>query len=165
MQTTEQRVLDAIDVEGMLTYLCELVAIPSLGGQETAAQEHVAAQMKRCGLAVDVWELDFDQLRQHPPQVEWWGGQFEPDCISVDHPIVETVSAAYVDVSGTPARVEGAPYGADMRLLVSKGQTPTVLLGPGDVRNAHRPDEYVPVAELVAATRTLALTALCFSGG
>ncbi|MCP4513968.1 MAG: M20/M25/M40 family metallo-hydrolase, partial [Delftia sp.] len=66
MQTIEQRVLDAIDVEGMLAYLCELVAIPSLGGQETAAQEHVAAQMKRCGLAVDVWELDLGQLSQHP---------------------------------------------------------------------------------------------------
>ncbi len=416
MQTIEQRVLDAIDVEGMLAYLCELVAIPSLGGQETAAQEHVAAQMKRCGLAVDVWELDFDQLRQHPafsieierehglgvvgvmgedrggrslilnghidvvpvgdeanwryppwqgtvadgrvygrgaldmkgglccalfaaqalrdagvqlagrlivesvigeedggvgalatvlrgytadgaivveptelavvpaqagalnfrvtvpglsahgsvrdegvsaiekfiplyqalmalerernmgvqdplfaryaqpyaicvgtlqggnwastvadsltfegrygvavgediaaarrsfeetvaqaarsdswlrehpPRVEWWGGQFEPASISIDHPIVETVRAAYGDVSGAPARVQGVPFGADMRLLVNEGQTPTVLFGPGDVRNAHRPDEYVPVTELVAAVRTLALTALRFSG-
>jgi len=416
MQTIEQRVLDAIDVEGMLAYLCELVAIPSLGGQETAAQEHVAVQMKRCGLAVDVWELDFDQLRQHPafsieierehglgvvgvmgedrggrslilnghidvvpvgdeanwryppwqgtiadgrvygrgaldmkgglccalfaaqalrdagvqlagklivesvigeedggvgalatvlrgytadgaivveptelavvpaqagalnfrvtvpglsahgsvrdegvsaiekfiplyqalmalerernmgvqdplfaryaqpyaicvgtlqggnwastvadsltfegrygvavgediaaarrsfeeavaqaarsdpwlrehpPRVEWWGGQFEPASIPLDHPIVETVRAAYGDVSGAPARVQGVPYGADMRLLVNEGQTPTVLFGPGDVRNAHRPDEYVPVAELVAAVRTLTLTALRFSG-
>ena len=55
-------------------------------------------------------------------------------------------------------------YGADMRLLVNEGQTPTVLFGPGDVRNAHRPDEYVPVDELVVAVRTLALTALRFCG-
>jgi acetylornithine deacetylase len=62
----EQRVLDAIDFEGLLEYLCALVAVPSLTGHETPAQEHVAAQMERIGLDVDVWELDFDRLSQHP---------------------------------------------------------------------------------------------------
>jgi acetylornithine deacetylase len=55
-------------------------------------------------------------------------------------------------------------YGADTRLLASVGGTPTVLFGPGDVRASHRPDEYVPVDELVAAVRTLALTAMRFCG-
>jgi acetylornithine deacetylase len=32
------------------------------------------------------------------------------------------------------------------------------------VRNSHRPDEYVPIADLLAVTRTLALTALRFCG-
>ena len=27
----------------------------------------MAAQMERCGLEVDVWDLDFDELRRHPP--------------------------------------------------------------------------------------------------
>ena len=66
MQPVEQRVLDAIDVDDMLDYLGQLVAVRSLSGHETPAQEHVAAQMKRCGLSVDVWELDFDQLSRHP---------------------------------------------------------------------------------------------------
>ena len=66
MNEIEQRVLDAIDVEGMLAYLCQLIAVPSLGGEETEAQEHVAAQMERCGLALDVWYLDFAELSQHP---------------------------------------------------------------------------------------------------
>jgi acetylornithine deacetylase len=55
-------------------------------------------------------------------------------------------------------------YGADMRLLVNYGQTPTILFGPGDVRNAHQPDEYVPVADLEIVVRTLALSALRFCG-
>ena len=55
-------------------------------------------------------------------------------------------------------------YGADMRLLVNVGDTPTVLFGPGDVRASHRPDEYVPVDHLVAAVRTLAVTAMRFCG-
>jgi acetylornithine deacetylase len=103
-------------------------------------------------------------LREHPPLVEWWGGQFEPASIAPDHPIVEAIRGAYDDVTGTAARVEGVTYGADMRLLINEGNTPTVLFGPGDVRNAHRPDEYVPVTELVIAARTLALTALRFCG-
>lgn len=103
-------------------------------------------------------------LRRHPPQVVWWGGQFEPAGIPIDHPIVTTVSQALSEVSGHPAHLEGMTYGADMRLLVNEGQTPTVLFGPGDVRQAHRPDEYVPVAELEMAVQTLALTALRFCG-
>jgi acetylornithine deacetylase len=103
-------------------------------------------------------------LREHPPLVEWWGGQFEPASIPVDHPIVETVCSAYSTITGTPARVEGVTYGADMRLLVNEGNTPTVLFGPGDVRKAHCPDEYVPVEQLVTAARTLALIALRFCG-
>jgi acetylornithine deacetylase len=57
------------------------------------------------------------------------------------------------------------PYGADMRLLVHQGQTPTLLFGPGDIRVAHAPDEFVPVDALTTAARVLALTILRFCGG
>jgi acetylornithine deacetylase len=55
-------------------------------------------------------------------------------------------------------------YGSDMRLLVNEGGTPAVLFGPGDVRQSHRPDEYVPLEDLIATARTLALLALRFCG-
>ena len=108
--------------------------------------------------AGDAW------LRQHPPTVEWWGAQFAPAAIPVDHPIVRTVGTAFEAAAGRPARVQGMTYGADMRLLVEPGGIPTMMFGPGDIRVAHRPDEYVPLNELVTATRTLALTALRFCG-
>ena len=60
--------------------------------------------------------------------------------------------------------MEGVTYGSDMRLLVNVGATPAVLFGPGDVRRAHRPDEFVPVDELTATVRTLALVALRWCG-
>ncbi|MEM7344421.1 MAG: ArgE/DapE family deacylase, partial [Chloroflexota bacterium] len=66
MTTIEDRVLDAIDIDALLAYLCDLVAVKSLSGEESPAQEHVAAQMSRCGLEVDMWELDFAKLSQHP---------------------------------------------------------------------------------------------------
>jgi acetylornithine deacetylase len=96
--------------------------------------------------------------------LEWWGGQFHPAGIAIDHPLVQSVGQAYQTVTQIEPQIQGMTYGADMRLLVNEGQTPTVLFGPGDVRRAHQPDEYVPVADLEAVTRTLTLTALRFCG-
>ncbi len=103
-------------------------------------------------------------LREHPPRIEWWGGQFAPASTPLDHPLVQTAAEAFADITGAPAIYEGMTYGADMRLLVNEGCTPTILFGPGDVRNAHRPDERVAITDLLTATRTLALTALRFCG-
>jgi acetylornithine deacetylase len=49
-------------------------------------------------------------------------------------------------------------------LGINEGQTPTVLFGPGDVRNAHQPNEFVPISDLLATIQTLALTTLRFCG-
>lgn len=107
---------------------------------------------------------DDEWLRDHPPTVEWWGAQFAPASIPVDHPIVRTVAAAFEDAAGRPPRLQGMTYGADMRLLVNDGGIPTMMFGPGNIRVAHQPDEYVPVDELLTATRTLALTIVRFCG-
>ena len=68
MSEIEQRVLDAINIDELVIFLCQLIAIPSLDGQaaEVAVQQHVADWMRRSGLAVDLWELDFASLRRHP---------------------------------------------------------------------------------------------------
>ncbi len=103
-------------------------------------------------------------LREHPPTVEWWGGQFESASIPADHPIVTTVGTAFTDITSSEPIYRGMPYGADMRLLVNNGDTPTLMFGPGNVRKAHQPDEYVPVEDLKTVVQTLALTALRFCG-
>lgn len=111
----------------------------------------------------DVAQSD-EWLRQHPPTVEWWGGQFEAASIPADHPIVTTVGTAFTDITSSAPTYRGMPYGADMRLLVNNGNTPTLMFGPGNVRKAHQPDEYVPVDDLRVVVQTLALTALRFCG-
>ena len=103
-------------------------------------------------------------LRDHPPAVEWWGGRFDPAVTDPSDPIVTTVAGAAQSITGLAPPVEGVTYGADLRLLVNVGHIPTVLFGPGDVRVAHMPDEYVPLADLHAATETLVLTALRYCG-
>ncbi len=129
----------------------------AVGEDPQAARAELEAAVARA-VAADPW------LRAHPPTLEWWGGTFDAAATPTDHPIVAGVAAALADVTGAPAALEGMTYGADMRLLVNVGGVPTVLFGPGDVRRAHRPDEYVDVADLRAVTRTLALTALRFCG-
>ncbi len=105
---------------------------------------------------------DDDWFAEHPPTVEWWGGQFLPARTSLDDPLVVATQAAATVARGTDAPVRGMPYGCDMGLTVGVADIPTVVCGPGDIRDAHVPDESVPVADLVAAARTIALTALRF---
>lgn len=134
------------------------------GRYGVAVDEEIASARRRLENRVAQIAQADPWLREHPPLVTWWGGQFAPAGIPEDDPIVQTLSAAYSDLTGKSPTLQGMPYGADMRLLVYEGQTPTLLFGPGDIRNAHRPNEYVPIADLEFVTRSLALTALRFCG-
>src|SRR3990170_1789565 len=134
------------------------------GRYGVAVDEDVADARRSFEAAVATAAAADPWLRGHPPRVEWWGGQFEPARIPTDHALPTTILAAFADANGRPSRLEGMTYGSDMRHLVKVGETPAVLFGPGDVRRAHRPDESVPVEDLVAATRAVALAALLFCG-
>ena len=129
-----------------------LVAEGRLGVALDEPVDHARAELEQAVAEVcagDPW------LRDHPVQVQWWGGQFAPGAVSQDAPVARLVSAAHAAVHGAPPAVHGVPYGSDQRLLTGLGGVPTVIYGPGDVRQAHAPDESVPVGELVAVTRTL----------
>jgi acetylornithine deacetylase len=103
-------------------------------------------------------------LRSNGPEVEWWGGRYEACRTNPDTGIAAAVREAHQVVTGARAQVTGVPYGSDMALLVNHGATPAVLYGPGDVRNAHAPDEFVPIGDVTIAARSLALTVLRFCG-
>jgi len=127
-------------------------------GENVEAARHAFERALEAAANADPW------LREHPPRLEWWGGQFAPANVPEDDPIVRTVAAAVSDLIGAAARLEGMTYGSDMRLLVHEARTPTVLFGPGDVRNAHRSDEHVAVEDLLAATRAICLSVMRFCG-
>jgi acetylornithine deacetylase len=67
----------------------------------------------------------------------------EPPELPEDHPFVRFCSG----IVGAAPRV--APYGTDASQL--QALAPCLVLGPGDIAQAHRPDECVPLAELAAA--------------
>lgn len=103
-------------------------------------------------------------LREHPVEVEWWGGQFASGRIPPGSDLVDRVRAAHSAAGGRPQDVYGAPYGSDLRLLTGLAGIPTLQYGPGDARLAHGPDESVPLDEVATAARTLALVALDVCG-
>jgi len=108
--------------------------------------------------AADPW------LRGHPPVVEWCGAQFEAARTDPGSPVVRVLEGAFETVTQTRPLVRGMRYGSDMRLLVHVGGVPTVHFGPGDVRDAHRPDESVSIEELVTAARVVAIATVRFCG-
>jgi acetylornithine deacetylase len=103
-------------------------------------------------------------LREHPPELEWFGGQFAPAEIEPDAPICEAVKEAHERVTGEAPPVEGVPYGADMRLFIHFGGMPCVMYGAGDVNVAHAPDEHISITELLIAATTIACLLLDWCG-
>ena len=107
--------------------------------------------------AVDAVVNQDEWLRAHPPAIEWFSGQFAAAETSVDHPAVQMLAGAHRDVSGAEAQYDASTYGADMRHFTNVARIPCVMYGAGDVRMAHRPDEFVPLPDLKALTATLAV--------
>ncbi|HET9014735.1 MAG TPA: ArgE/DapE family deacylase [Thermomicrobiaceae bacterium] len=103
-------------------------------------------------------------LREHPPLVEWFSGQFVPAETAVDAPICRAVIRAHKAVTGSPPAVEGVPYGADMRLFSLFGGMPCVMYGAGDVAVAHQVDEHIRISDLLTAAKTIALLLLDWCG-
>lgn len=134
------------------------------GRYGVAPGEDLDAARSQLEAAVAAAAEDDPWLRDHPPTVEWVGGQFFPGATDPDARIVTTVGAVAAEVLGAAPQVRGMPYGCDLGLTVNVGGIPTVVFGPGDIRDAHAPDESVSVDELVACARTLAVTALRFCG-
>lgn len=95
-------------------------------------------------------------LREHPPTVQLVGGKFSSARVPADHPLPVSLGATAEATLGRRPAFLGEPYGADMRLLVNEGQTPTVIFGPGHVTKAHSADESVAVDDVVACARVLA---------
>lgn len=99
-------------------------------------------------------------LSEHPPQIEWYGGQFDAVEVDPELPAFAALKAAHVEEFGVAPELEGAPYGSDMRLLVHEAETPAVLYGPGDIKQAHATDEWIAVDEIVQAARVVTAAAV-----
>jgi acetylornithine deacetylase len=68
LSVDEQAVLEAIDEQGLLRDLADLVAIPSVGGTdaEVTAQDWFASRLSDLGLAVDAWDIEVAAERAAP---------------------------------------------------------------------------------------------------
>lgn len=103
-------------------------------------------------------------LREHPPLVEWVGGQFASAEVSPDAPIAQAIGAAHRQATGEHVQVKAITAGTDARLFAEIGGLPVVVYGAGELMTAHGPDEYAPVDQLLTAAHTIALTIAAWCG-
>lgn len=75
-----------------------------------------------------------------------------PSASAPDEPIVVAATAAWADVFGQGPQLGCFPGGTDARLYSERGIPTLAGVGPGALRRAHRPDEYVKLGELEQAT-------------
>ncbi|MGY1673736.1 ArgE/DapE family deacylase [Geodermatophilus sp. SYSU D00710] len=95
-------------------------------------------------------------LAAHPVRVTWTGGTFASGSLPPGHELLGQVRDAVVDTGGARPPERAVSAGTDLRLYAAAG-IPTLHLGPGDLHLAHGPAERVPVAEVTAVARALAL--------
>lgn len=121
-------------------------------GESVAEAQQAFVAAVHDASAADPW------LREHPPALEWFEGQFEPGQTDTAAPILRELAICHEAVSGEGAAIEGVTYGSDLRLFTNHAGMPAVLYGPGDVAHAHTVDEFIDIEEVITATKVIALT-------
>jgi acetylornithine deacetylase len=116
-------------------------------GVKRSLVEHIAR-----AAAEDPW------MKDHPPKVRFVGYDAQASEIPRNHPIVETVSKNYVEITGRQPEISGRQGAADTRFLNLYGNTPTVIFGPGSTAVMHSDDEYVSVDDYLVAIKVMALS-------
>lgn len=97
-------------------------------------------------------------MKDHPPVVRFVGYDAEASEIPRNHPIVETVSRCYTEVTGKEPVISGRQGAADTRFLNLYGKTPTVIFGPGSTAVMHADDEWVSIDDYMTAIKVMALS-------
>jgi len=102
-------------------------------------------------------------LREHPPVVQWelGGLHFPPMNTPVDHPLA-TAMIANRAAMGLQTEVKGFVAVSDIAHYAGAG-VPGFLFGPGGA-GPHGADEYVDVASLVEAAKSVAATTVEWCG-
>ncbi len=77
--------------------------------------------------------------------------------IPPDSRLCQDLSVAHSDIYGVTPRLVISPGFNDPRFLIKHAGIPTVTYGPGILKQAHQPDEYLTIEDLVKATQVLGL--------
>lgn len=121
-----------------------------------AVKKQLADHLAEC-CAADEW------LMNHPVKVEFFGGQWVPNAVETDHPFALVMKENFESVYRRPIKIEASPWGTDAGLFGRVGHIPALVIGPGETRVAHFPNEFIEISEVVKAAKLFAriLTAWC----
>jgi len=103
-------------------------------------------------------------LREHQPRFTWkLRNIFFPAAeTSPDHPFVRRLAAS-LETLGAVTAVEGFTAASELAWYAERG-IPGTIFGPGRIAQAHSPDEYVEIEQVVTACKAMAFTAAGWCG-
>jgi acetylornithine deacetylase len=136
-------------VAGFAEMECRISFIP---GESVAEIKATVEQVIKDLARADDW------LKDHPPEVEWFGWQTEPWYQDPDDPFIRIVLPCFESVCGQKLEISGATAGLDNRFSSYFG-FPSICFGP-DGDKYHSFDEFVDLDSLVTATKAVALATL-----
>ncbi|MCI0613667.1 ArgE/DapE family deacylase [bacterium] len=119
--------------------------------------ENISSARKEFESAIRTAAEKDDWLRNNPPMVEWFEGQFESTHTDLDSAIVKQLKETHSEIHHKEPQIHGVPYGSDLRFFTNDAKMSGVLYGPGDVRVAHSLNEFVPINEVIDVAKTIAL--------
>jgi acetylornithine deacetylase len=98
-------------------------------------------------------------LREHPPRFTWKLRNifFPPVDTPPDHPFIQALGGSLDDL-GLPRTVEAFTAASELAWYAEQGIDGSIF-GPGRIAQAHSPNEYVEVEQLISACKVMALTA------
>ena len=107
-------------------------------------------------------------LKENPPEIKW---NFNWPATSIDpgHPIVRNMLAAHERVTidtaeiASHAQLQGFCAVDDASWLNAAG-IPSVTYGPGSLHHAHSENEFVPIEDVITATKVYAVAAMNWCG-
>lgn len=103
-------------------------------------------------------------LRDHLPEIEWYGFCLNSGSVPMDHPLLGSIVENFKLVKDKEPEIIGTPWGTDAGALIRYGNIPTIVFGPGPGGMAHKADEYIDVDMLQDTTKIIAATILDWCG-
>ena len=81
---------------------------------------------------------------------------YEAILTPADHPALRSIDKAHRETTGKPAEIGFIPFGTDGAWINKMTGCPIIIYGPGNIANAHRPNEYVEVSQVIEASMVYA---------
>jgi acetylornithine deacetylase len=141
-------------VAGECKLECRLSFEPgmTIGGAQDLVRDAVSTAAQ-----LDPW------LRDHPPEVEFFGVGAEPAVIDRSSPLVKLLQDCHQRVSGEPLDLHAFTGSTDQRFFVNQGGADAIAYGPlGE--GFHSTEERVFVPSILDTAKTLALFVLDWCG-
>jgi acetylornithine deacetylase len=122
-------------------------------GRGSKVREEVEAYVRRFS-ENDGW------LRDHQPRLRWVSEFPPPGEVSADDPFFGVVLGEFDGQD----EIDGFDAWTDHVTLINEGGIPTIVLGPGDLTDAHTIDEFIEIGELRECVEIYARIATAWAG-